>query len=503
MHTLTDPPSLPLPTDLLATDPGSALLAMAGALPVDDGLVLGLSGPAFSPQQSAALVTWRLQQAYTSLLAVAPVWAALRQQPDACQAVLARCQLHPWASLLNRLLPEWCAMAADSTPTLASLLRQWQRLHDQHWQAQSLPVLPGPSMPLGSMPTAPLPVSWQNELQQWAQRAGRLSAQALQASAAIGEHSASCAQPGDRSLHWQAQGARLYRYPAAANARPVLLIYAWINRSDVLDLAPSQSLIAALQAQGLAVWLLDWADTGAHGVSLEQYLFGQLEPALAQVRAAHQQARIALFGICQGGSLALSYAALRPQGIASLSLAVTPIDFHTATDRLSAWARPLPSAPFAALQSYSPAVLNLAFLQLKPYSLRLGKYLSLLMQDSTAETFAGFLRMEHWLMSGPLLSGPALASYLDRYYHQNALCKNALVLAGEPVKLEQLAIPVQLLIAEQDHIVPPAAAQVLAELMPNCVQIERFATGHIGLLVGRARMAMAEKVATFVNHVPN
>lgn len=479
-------------------DPGSALLAMCGALPLDDALVLGLSGPAYRAEQNAMLTGWRLQQAYAVLLAVTPVWSALRQQPAALAAVLAAYADHPWQPLLQRLLPDWLAACADPDTDLIAALRAWQHLHDQHWQA--LPLSPllalAVATPPPAVPLAPPPVHWQQQLQQWAVQTGLLSSQFLSLPQAVA--------PGERCVVWQQQGARLYRYPAAATAKPVLLIYAWINRSDVLDLAPSQSLIAALQAQGLAVWLLDWADAGATGCSLDDYVFGLLAAAVAELRAHHHGEPIALLGICQGGTLALSYAALRPDTIASLSLAVTPVDFQCPADRLSQLAQTIPAAAVAALASHSPAALNLAFLNLKPFSLRLGKYLSLLWQAPERETLSAFLRMEHWLMNGPLLSGPGLAAYLERFYQQNGLYRQKgsfaprLQLAGEPVRLAALTVPVQLLIAEQDHIVPPAASLALRELLNGELQIELFATGHIGLLVGRSRLAVAEKVAQFV-----
>lgn len=477
-------------------DPGSALLAMCGALPLDDALVLGLSGPAYSAEQNAMLTSWRLQQAYAVLLAVTPLWSALRQQPAALPTLLAAYADHPWLPLLQRLLPDWLAACADPDTDLIAALRTWQRLHDRHWQALRLPPLAAVTMPLPALPMAPPPAHWQQQLQHWAQQTGLLSSQCLALPHA--------ALPGERSVAWQQDGARLYRYPAATTARPVLLIYAWINRSDVLDLAPSQSLIAALQAQGLAVWLLDWADAGATGCTLDDYVFGLLATAVAAVRAHHDGEPISLLGICQGGTLALSYAALRPDTIASLSLAVTPVDFQCPADRLSALAQTTPVASVAALTCHSPAALNLAFLNLKPFSLRLGKYLSLLWQAPEREALIAFLRMEHWLMNGPLLSGPGLAAYLERYYQHNGLCQQRdaltprLQLAGEPVQLDALTVPVQLLIAEQDHIVPPAASLALRERLTGELQIDSFATGHIGLLVGRARLAVAEKVAQFV-----
>ncbi|MFN4291420.1 MAG: alpha/beta fold hydrolase [Permianibacter sp.] len=513
---------------------------MLGVQPDDDAWVLGQSGPALTPAASAALCAWRLQQSLRQLLAMAPLWAASLQTPVATTAILATFAGHPWHAFLQQLWSRWCAgvlaqqapeqdanaqtnphpadaEAHADLPSLATVLGVWQREHERCWQAlsatETAQLLAAASWPgFEAMVTAnagalqraaqhALPVEWQNELQAMAQQAGRLSAQALQQPAA--------AEPGQRTLHWQQHDARLYRYPAAADATPILLVYAWINRPDVLDLSPSQSLIAALQAQGLAVWLLDWADSGPHGLSLDAYLTQLLQPALQQVCAASQLQRVAVLGICQGGTLALSLAlnlewnqaSQNERAIASLSLAVTPIDFHTAEDRLSAWSQALPAGSLASLQTHSPATLNLAFLNLKPYSLRTGKYLSLLLQSPSADALANFLRLEHWLLSGPLLSGPALATYLERFYQCNSLCRSEQAGVSSAWPLGALQIPLQLLIAEHDHIVPPASSLALAELTGQRVQVERLLAGHIGVLVGRQREQLAAKVAAFVRSV--
>lgn len=503
---------MPLPAPSVPFLPASAqaVLAMLGVLPEDDALVLGQSGPLFRPELSASLTAWRIQQAYQALLAVAPWWAACLRDEQAVTQSLTVFAQHPIAPLLHAVLPAWrtsmCAAmkapndpSADACPSLELALRCWQQCHDEAMAqlktgsvAAVAPALTLPVFaPLAStLPMQQPPAHWQPSLAAMASHAGQLAARCLTLSAA--------ATPGQRDLVWQQAGARLYRYPAAPGAPAVLIVYAWINRPDVLDLAPNQSLIAALQAQGLAVWLLDWADTGATGSSLPQYVFEQLAPALEKVCGDSGQPRCALLGICQGGTLALSYAALRAERISSLSLAVTPVDFQQPQDRVAAAARALPISALAAISTHRPAPITLGFLQLKSYSLRLGKYLALLQAPLDDEALRAFLRLEHWLSSGPLLSGPALAEYLERYYHQNGLCRNTLTLSGQSVTLAQLRLPVQLLIADQDHIVPPASSLALTALLSQPVTVERFATGHIGVLVGRQRLALAASVAEFV-----
>ncbi len=508
-----------MPTPSSSFDPlptvGDALLAMLGAWPDDDALVLGQSGPTFTATQSATLTAWRLQQAYRHLLAVAPLWAALLESPNRASEIDSAFATHPWRLLIKQLLPAWCqslrnesesemhsAQATANLPELGVALRCWQRLHDQFWQALDLPplipVTAASFTAFRSLPQAPLPLHWQQQLQAMAERVGRLSAQALQTQVV--------AQPGNRHSVCLQEGVTLHRYDAtttgaATRARSLLMVYAWVNDCQVLDLAPDQSLIAALQAQGITVWLLDWGAAGAQGFTIESYL-AQLDQAVNHVRTAEAIPAVSLLGICQGGTLALLYAGLHHERVASLSLAATPVDFHCHSDRLSAWVRsPLFTAQLSSLarvSAHSPALLNLLFLQLKPFSLRLGKYLALLLEPPSATQFAAFLRLENWLMVGPLLSGPGLADYAQQCYRDNRLQRQQMQVGARTITLSTLPMPLQLLIADSDHIVPPAASLALTGLGINRIAVAHFATGHIGLLVGRARLAVAETVAVFL-----
>jgi poly(3-hydroxyalkanoate) synthetase len=128
------------------------------------------------------------------------------------------------------------------------------------------------------------------------------------------------------------------------------------------------------------------------------------------------------------------------------------------------------------------------FQYLRPYPLRTGKFLDLLRRPPDDDGLRLTLRMEHWLMNGPLLSLPALTEYRRE------------VLEGPPLAplLAELSarLPVQLLIAEADHIVPMDAA--LPTGIAETVQdLARFDTGHIGLLMGRAHPAVAGRMRQF------
>ena len=95
--------------------------------------------------------------------------------------------------------------------------------------------------------------------------------------------------------------------------------------SCIVDFSPQQSQIATIRAAGLErVFALDWvgATAATKDATITDYL--------AEVDAAidHIDGPVNLVGDCQGGWLAAIYAALRPERIATLSIAGAPVDFH-------------------------------------------------------------------------------------------------------------------------------------------------------------------------------
>ena len=66
-----------------------------------------------------------------------------------------------------------------------------------------------------------------------------------------------------KELLWRKNKSKLYHYQANTPRKyrtPILLIYALINKSYVLDLAPGFSMVEYLVKEGFDVYMLDWGD---------------------------------------------------------------------------------------------------------------------------------------------------------------------------------------------------------------------------------------------------
>ncbi len=76
---------------------------------------------------------------------------------------------------------------------------------------------------------------------------------------------------------WTKNKAKLYHYQSQAEKKypvPVLLIYALVNRSYILDLILGNSFVEYLLNEGFDVYMLDWGVPGREDkdLSFENYI---------------------------------------------------------------------------------------------------------------------------------------------------------------------------------------------------------------------------------------
>jgi poly[(R)-3-hydroxyalkanoate] polymerase subunit PhaC len=306
---------------------------------------------------------------------------------------------------------------------------------------------------------------------------------------------------------WREDKAVLYRYlplPAVkrAGARPLLICYALVNRPDVLDLEPERSLVRALLAAGLEVYLLDWGrpDPSDRGLELVDYIERYLGGGIQHLLEAHRIRSINLLGVCQGGTFSLCYCALHPQRVSRLVTMVTPVDFQTPQDLLSKWARQLDTDAIAQAGNLSGAVLTGLFLALRPFRLMQQKYVDLLESYTDPAALATFCRMERWIFDSPDQAASALAQFVRWFYQENRLVGRTLQLGRSRVDLRNIRHPVLNIYADRDHIVPAAASAALRQHLRSRDYSEmRVDTGHIGMYISRhCQQSVASRIADWL-----
>ena len=91
-----------------------------------------------------------------------------------------------------------------------------------------------------------------------------------------------------KEVIWTKNKAKLYHYQSQAEKKhpvPVLLIYALVNRSYILDLIPGNSFVEHLLNEGFDVYMLDWGVPGREDKdpSHENYILDYMPRSVEQV----------------------------------------------------------------------------------------------------------------------------------------------------------------------------------------------------------------------------
>jgi len=294
---------------------------------------------------------------------------------------------------------------------------------------------------------------------------------------------------------WRDGKVVLYRFigDKAPTARvPLLIAYALVNRPYMVDLQHDRSIVKGLLERGEDVYILDWGypDRSDRFLMLEDYIERFLGGAVDHLRRSFGLDAINLLGICQGGTFALSYAALHPGRVRNLITMVTPVDFHTADNMLAHWTRDLDVDLFVDTLGNVPAdMMNACYLTLKPWRLLAQKYVGVVDILDDARALEDFLRMEKWIFDSPDQAGEAFRQYIKQFYQGNGFVNGGITIGDREVHLGLVEMPVLNIFAEQDHLVPPDASRALRGLVGTQDYSElSFRGGHIGIYVsGRAQ----------------
>ena len=280
----------------------------------------------------------------------------------------------------------------------------------------------------------------------------------------------------------------LYRYhrdTPATQKHPILIVYSLINRPAVLDLLPGRSVVEKFLAAGFEVYLIDWGVPSAldYHAGLDTYLNLYLRSAIKETLKHSKQRELHLFGYCMGGALAAMGTALRPRGIKSLSLLGTPLSFRS-EQLLYRWSQdPSVNKPEQLVSAWRVAPawnfesFSLLTLERKPDMLK--ALYNRLDDEGFVESF---MAMERWVGDNIPMAAGIFQEFVTACFLRNDLIHGRIEVAGKPVDLKSIQVPVLTIIGESDHLVPPETTGVDDEIFPNSESI-RFPTGHVGLSV--------------------
>jgi polyhydroxyalkanoate synthase len=282
---------------------------------------------------------------------------------------------------------------------------------------------------------------------------------------------------------------RYRREKPAVWAEPVLLCYALINRPYILDLLPGKSVAGQYLERGFDVYLIDWTVPASadRSLGLEDYV-SFLAEAVEFILAQHRRETLHLLGYCMGGTIATLGAALEPAPLKTLTLLAAPIDFTGRESLLQVWADPerFDVDAFVDAHGNCPAwFLQSCFLLMKPIQNFVEKSTALYEQMDNADLLTHYFAMERWINDNVPVAGETFRQFVKKLYQQNELVRGEFHLGARRVDLGQIACPLLLLTARNDHLVaPPATEGIRPHVASRDIRSIEISAGHVGLVVG-------------------
>jgi|FEC22Drversion2_1045045.scaffolds.fasta_scaffold00459_8 poly(3-hydroxyalkanoate) synthetase len=282
-------------------------------------------------------------------------------------------------------------------------------------------------------------------------------------------------------------------FSTSADGVPTLVCAPFALHSATLaDFAPGHSLVQTLTGHGCArVFVSDWrsATREMRLLTIDSYL-AELNVAVDEIGAP-----VDLVGLCQGGVMALIYAARFPEKVRKLVLAGAPIDVEAETSLLALTAQHLPVALFDEVVRLGDGrVLGQRIIDLWRPALNGTDSDATLQHDCSNAGRAAELRQRFrdWLEWTVDLPGAYYHQTVLWLFKENRLATGRLTALGQRIDLGAVRQPTFLLAARDDELV--AVEQLMATRRLLGTPADRIESAvepcsHLALFIGARSLA--------------
>jgi polyhydroxyalkanoate synthase subunit PhaC len=285
--------------------------------------------------------------------------------------------------------------------------------------------------------------------------------------------------------------------------RPLLVVYALINRETMLDLQPGRSVVQNLLQEGIDVYMIDWGYPARKDryLTIDDHVNGYMDNIVDFILDKHHLNKIHLMGICMGGTFCVIYSALHPDKIKNLVTTVTPTNFDTDQGLLHIWMKDMDVDRIVNTYGNIPGdIMNLGFLLLNPARLMIDKYVGFIENMANKNFVENFVRMEKWIFDSPDVPGETFRQFIRDCYQKNLLIQSKMEVGGKRVDLKKITMPLLNYYGKYDHLVPPEACELLTSRVGSKdVEDICLDTGHIGIYVSsKCQREFAPRIARWL-----
>jgi polyhydroxyalkanoate synthase len=285
--------------------------------------------------------------------------------------------------------------------------------------------------------------------------------------------------------------------------RPLLVVYALINRETMLDLQPGRSVVQNFLQEGIEVYMIDWGYPARKDryLTIDDHVNGYMDNIVDFILDKHNLDKIHLMGICMGGTFCVIYSALHPEKIQNMVTTVTPTNFDTNQGLLHIWMKDMDVDRIVDTYGNIPGdIMNMGFLLLNPARLMIDKYVGFIENMDNKKFVENFVRMEKWIFDSPDVPGETFRQFVRDCYQKNLLIQSKMEVGGKRVDLKRITMPLLNYYGKYDHLVPPEACELLTSKVGSkdaediCLD-----TGHIGIYVSsKCQKEFAPRIARWL-----